>query len=302
MNSPQTALHFSGGKDSLATLYLMEDSWPEILVVWLNTGAAFPETEKFVREVAKQLPHFLEITTDVISDLNANGLPTDVLPIANTAAAESISGSPLPLRLRSWIDCCSRNIWFPMSAKMQELGIRKVIRGTRLAEPLVHPSLKSGAVFNGIEYIFPILSWSDEEVDSYLESKGLSIPSSISHLPHSLDCWCCTAYLEHHAPIIQWMERAHPEKHRQVHAALSAIREATTRSLFPLHRLTSIPQLKGEPTCPTPAKSNDALSKESSPAPSRKKASPGTKPHASRNTPTPSRSRKPNRRKPRGRK
>ena len=38
------ALQFSGGKDSLAVLYLCKEWWNKITVVWLNTGSAFPET------------------------------------------------------------------------------------------------------------------------------------------------------------------------------------------------------------------------------------------------------------------
>jgi phosphoadenosine phosphosulfate reductase len=39
----RTALQFSGGKDSLACLHLYREQWPDLLVMWLNTGAVYPE-------------------------------------------------------------------------------------------------------------------------------------------------------------------------------------------------------------------------------------------------------------------
>jgi len=38
----ETVLQFSGGKDSLACLYLLKPRWHEIMVLWLSTPAVLP--------------------------------------------------------------------------------------------------------------------------------------------------------------------------------------------------------------------------------------------------------------------
>jgi len=49
------ALHVSGGKDSLATLYLLRPYWDKLTVYWLNSGDTVPATESMMREIASAI-------------------------------------------------------------------------------------------------------------------------------------------------------------------------------------------------------------------------------------------------------
>jgi len=57
-------LSFSGGKDSIACLHLVKDYLDKVVVVWVNTGANFPEIEQMMREVKSIVTHFHEIKND----------------------------------------------------------------------------------------------------------------------------------------------------------------------------------------------------------------------------------------------
>ena len=58
-----TALLFSGGKDSLACLYLYRDVWDRLPVIWVNTGAAYPEMIEYMEGWKRRRPHFIEVKT-----------------------------------------------------------------------------------------------------------------------------------------------------------------------------------------------------------------------------------------------
>ena len=50
----EIAVAFSGGKDSLVALHLTLQTKPDVKVVWNNTLVEYPETVKFVRQLAKE--------------------------------------------------------------------------------------------------------------------------------------------------------------------------------------------------------------------------------------------------------
>ena len=45
------ALQVSGGRDSIACLYLMRPYWDRVTVYWLDTGAAYPETVSLMQRI-----------------------------------------------------------------------------------------------------------------------------------------------------------------------------------------------------------------------------------------------------------
>ena len=226
-----TALQFGGGKDSLACLYLLEPRWSEITVAWINTGAAFPETRALMERIAKLVPHFLEIKSDVITDITQNGWPVDVLPIRHSAQGQIIESTRL--KLRSWFDCCGTNMWRPLDAKMRELGVTEIVRGQRNQELYKSP-VRDGTTLDGITYRFPLQDWTTEQVFDYLKGRGVDIPANYAFAPTSLDCWLCTAYLDEKAPQLHYTKMYHPNKHRVVVEKLTEIRAAIDRTYQPL--------------------------------------------------------------------
>jgi len=85
-------LQFSGGRDSLACLYLLKEQWNDLTVVWMNAGAPWPQTVEQMEEIKKLVPHFLEITGDVLGQNEAFGIPSDIVPITNSLQGQIARG------------------------------------------------------------------------------------------------------------------------------------------------------------------------------------------------------------------
>jgi len=180
----KVALMFSGGKDSIACLHLIKNYLDKTTVVWVNTGASFPEIEALMEETRQQVPHFLEIKTNQPESIKSKGYPVDVVPVNYTVLGQSVT-SIKDFKVRSYFECCAENFWLPCDAEVRKLGITGVIRGQRQSESHRAP-VKSGYVENGIEYNFPIESWSDSEVIDYLKSKDVVIDERLSMAHSSL--------------------------------------------------------------------------------------------------------------------
>jgi phosphoadenosine phosphosulfate reductase len=226
------ALHFGGGRDSLACLYLLRPRWPEITVVWMNPGAPFPETVAQMEAIKAVVPNFLEVRADVLTNIKNHGWPTDVLPVRNAYWGKQSTGET-GIMMQTWFDCCSNSFWFPMQRKMHELGVTKIYRGQRLSEDYKSP-MRSGQIVDGITYEFPLENWSEQQVSDYLTEQGVKIPAHYAHTQKSLDCWCCTAYLDAKLDQLQYLKNRHPDKYEIVAAALTEMRAAVRAAGVPL--------------------------------------------------------------------
>ena len=225
----QIALQFSGGKDSLACLFVMRPYWDRLAVYWVNTGAAFPETIALMDEVRAMVPRFVEIRSDQPADLIENGYPVDLLPTWNAREVMPYVGESR-VRLQAFLACCFRNVMAPMQARMIEDGVTLVIRGQRTQEA-AKSTVRSGAVDAGVEYLFPIEDWSGEDVRAYLADKPISLPENYADMDTSLDCWSCTAYLKDNIGKRRYMKRRHPEMYRVVSERLAVISRETQREV-----------------------------------------------------------------------
>lgn len=210
----KVALMFSGGKDSLACLHLVKDYLDKTVVVWVNTGANFPEIEQMMREIKAIVTHFHEIKTDQPASIKAKGYPVDVVPVNYTVLGQSVT-SIKDFKVRSYFECCSENFWIPCDAELRKLGITGVIRGQRNDEGHRAP-IKSGHVENGIEYFLPIEDWKDSDVMDYLRSKNVIINERLSMAHSSLDCWNCTAYMAESAERFKYIKKHHPSKYESI--------------------------------------------------------------------------------------
>jgi len=210
----KVALMFSGGKDSLACLHLVKDYLDKVLVVWVNTGANFPEIEQMMREVKSIVTHFHEIKTNQPESIKSKGYPVDVVPVNYTLLGQSVT-SIKDFKVRSYFECCSENFCIPCDAEMRKLGVTGIIRGQRNSEGHRAP-IKSGHIENGIEYYLPIESWKDSEVIDYLRSKDVVINERLSMAHSSLDCWNCTAYMAESAERFKYIKKNHPSKYESI--------------------------------------------------------------------------------------
>jgi 3'-phosphoadenosine 5'-phosphosulfate sulfotransferase (PAPS reductase)/FAD synthetase len=224
-----TVLSFSGGKDSLACLYLARPAWDEMTVVWVNTGDAFPETIAQMEEVRAMVPHFLEVNSDQPAQQARCGYPSDVVPVWDTPLGRAADASRA-FKVQDPFMCCGSNIWAPMMRAVKALGADTVIRGQRLAETK-KSQLRHGDVVEGVRYLFPIEDWSDEAVVQFLDDQGVALPEHYAFVNSSLDCQHCTAYLGENQGKFTYMKQRHPALYRDVVQRVAYLVDATQAEL-----------------------------------------------------------------------
>lgn len=216
----RVAFQFSGGRDSTAALYLLKDFWGLMRVFHLDAGEQFPETRRVVERVGR------DVKIEVIkSDVNAYrervGLASDLVPADNTPVGRLVSGRTIKIVGR--YDCCRDNIMLPMHRRMVEEGITLIIRGQR-DEDYAHPPFRSGGVDpqTGLEFLYPIESWTGAEVDQYLKANELPVadyyPEGVKNGP---ECMGCTAWWDDGR--LQYMKRFHPKEHAAYKERIKAI-------------------------------------------------------------------------------
>jgi len=215
------ALQFSGGKDSLAVLLLLRPFWDRLTVYWLNSGDAFPETVALMGLVRDTVSSFVEVAGRQPAVLSGMGWPTDVVPAVSTPFGVAADGSAR----QSLIDrytCCYHSLMLPMHERMVADGVTLVIRGQKNLDAVKAPT-RSGHVLNGIEFLYPIEGWSDEQVFRFLSEQDATLtPQYDEGMPSSLDCMHCTGWLEHRSS--GYLASRHPEVHQEVNRRLRQIR------------------------------------------------------------------------------
>lgn len=227
-------LAFSGGKDSLACLFLNASRLHEIHVLWVNTGSYYPEALKIVEEVRKLCPNFHEIKTDKNEQNRQCGLPSDLVPIDATRIG-MMTTTEKPLMVQDYLSCCYANISKPLMDTAKQLGLKYLIRGQRNEEGHKATS-RNGDVVQGITFLHPIEDWSEKKVYEYLKHH-IDIPEHLYLKHSSLDCYDCTGYLGQSLDRMQWAEKNHPELALEHKTKLRAVREAIWPVLTDLEAL-----------------------------------------------------------------
>lgn len=215
-------LQLSGGKDSLVCLELLRPYLDRITVLWMNTGAAFPETVEQMARIRETVPHFVEINSDQPAQVAERGYPVDVLPVGSHTVVQHLTGQTR-LPLQGFLECCMANLMGPMHQATAALGATLVIRGQKSADEFKGP-LRTGDVVAGVEYWFPVEDWTDAEILAYADVRGV-LPAHYADSETSLDCWSCTAYLKHNHGKLRYMRERHPAWGQEVDRRLIAIRQ-----------------------------------------------------------------------------
>jgi len=225
-----TAILFSGGKDSLACLYLNKDRWNDIYVVWCNTGAAYPDVIEYMEKWRKVLPHFIEVKTNQPANIAEFGWPADVLPVNNSYLGKLISGEDTPM-MQPYVNCCAANIWFPLHAECIKLGVKYVIKGQKNSDGRKSTS-RDRSVIDGIEYRMPVQDWTDEEVFKFLKFQCVELPECYGRgEKKGRDCWDCTAFRDE---MVEVVENLPEDKKSIVIGRLKAIDDAVGKQWRPI--------------------------------------------------------------------
>jgi 3'-phosphoadenosine 5'-phosphosulfate sulfotransferase (PAPS reductase)/FAD synthetase len=215
------ALQFSGGKDSLACLYLLREQLPELTVYFMDAGDGCPETLAVVEEVKDWVPNFVTVRSDVKAWRKLHGNPSDLVAASSHYIAEPYGISTG--RLSNRFDCCAQNIMRPLHERMVADGVDCVIRGIKTVDTGTIPFEGRDQFY---EVILPIRDWTHDDVFKFLETVGA--PHNAIYDFHNKvsapACIGCTAWWDDAKAA--YLRKLHPERLTEYHASLEQIKHA----------------------------------------------------------------------------
>ncbi|MCW3688669.1 phosphoadenosine phosphosulfate reductase family protein [Burkholderia cenocepacia] len=205
-------LQFSGGKDSLACLYLLRPYWGLLTVMWSSRGDAYPEARELFEDVRGKVRDVIEVGGDEQwRAASINTWPVDSVPAPATWFGRMVEPSADAYGLVNRYDCCLANAWRPMAQAIEAGGFDLVIRGQRDDEAKRVPFASGAADDNGRVYLLPIKRWTKSDVLTYLRRQGVEIPRQYEYGMGSLDCLHCTAYLDENGGKLRYLRDFHPK-------------------------------------------------------------------------------------------
>jgi phosphoadenosine phosphosulfate reductase len=218
------ALQFSGGKDSLAVLDVLRPYLDKITVYWCNPGDPLPEHAAFVRGIGSRLPNFVEIEGRLFETVSKYGIPSDIVPFSSSYAARAI-GVIETHPINGRYDCCFDSLMAPLHERMLEDGTTLIIRGQKSSDRY-KGHLRSGDTdTSGIEYLYPIETWNDQDVLDYLWQHGIELPDYYkAGIGNSIDCAVCTAWLSEGKGA--YLKERHPDLYQTYQSNLLTIAHA----------------------------------------------------------------------------
>jgi 3'-phosphoadenosine 5'-phosphosulfate sulfotransferase (PAPS reductase)/FAD synthetase len=214
----RAALQFSGGKDSLALVYLLRPHWERLTLYHVDAGDLLPEVREIVDRVEAMVPAFVRIDTDSDGWTRQVGLPSDLVPTTSTPAGLTIGASKQPIVDR--FHCCAANIMAPMHYRMIEDRVPLVIRGTKRCD-LPRLPAEDGDTTNGYELWLPIVDWSHDQVFAYLRETGAPICRVYEHKVNAPECATCPAWWSEGRAA--YLAQHHPDLFAAYRAKLAAV-------------------------------------------------------------------------------
>jgi len=224
------ALQFSGGRDSIACLYLMRPYWDALTVYWCDTGSTYPETLSLVCKVRDMVPNFAVIQGLQPEVIAHYGMPSDIVRASATPMGVQVGGGPL---MQDRHSCCLRSKMIPLHQRMLDDGVTLIIRGQKSADKMKAP-VKSGEIHDCIEYLFPLEDWDARKVMAYLREQDAPIPRFYEMLNSAPDCLTCSAWWEEGS--MAYLKRYHHAQYLENRVRLDAIRTAVGEHIAAFNR------------------------------------------------------------------
>ena len=216
----KAALYLSGGKDSLAMLYVMRPWWEKLTVVWLDTGDAPEKTHELMERIKQMVPSFLHVRSNQPEVIATDGLPID-LNVPEMAGEFGNWMSQVGMKFQNRYDCCSKVLWQPLHNAIVDSGFTLLIRGQKENDP-VRPNSRNGDHYDKFELLFPLNEWSDDDVFDYLQENAIPVLGDYSYGRSNIDCCTCTAYL-HEFDRGRFLKEQEPEKYPLYRSRLAMV-------------------------------------------------------------------------------
>jgi 3'-phosphoadenosine 5'-phosphosulfate sulfotransferase (PAPS reductase)/FAD synthetase len=217
------ALQFSGGKDSLALVYLLRPHWDKLTIYHVDTGDLLPEVREIVDMVAGMVPNFRRIETNSTRSMATVGYPTDLMPFSSTTLGLAMGMSRQ--RLVDRFDCCAINLMKPMHDRMVADRVPLVIRGTKRCDT-ARMAAESGDTSLGYELWLPLQDWSHDEVFEYLRAMDAPICRVYEHKVNAPECATCTAWWSEGRT--EYLKKYHPDLYQIYRAKLAVVAAEVT--------------------------------------------------------------------------
>ena len=226
----RVALMFSAGKDSAACLKMLRPHLEHVMVIWVNPGHPYPETVQYMSAVQRSVPHFQMAMGHQQQFIRDHGHPADAVPFEATPLGRKATGQDAPA-LVPLEECCRANLWNPARRAVLDCRVTGCIRGDKACDHL-HGDIHNGEVRDGVEFMFPLFDWTDQQVIDYL---GDELPPSYARgLKTSLDCINCTAYLAENPGRFADLSQRHPEVWAEVRPIVFWMRDNARQHLAAL--------------------------------------------------------------------
>jgi len=128
------------------------------------------------------------------------------------------------IKIQSRYECCARSLMWPMMQRMIDDGITLIIRGQRDDE-YVKPPMRSGQTSpEGFEVLYPIQSWTGDQVSTYLCDNQLPLADFYSSgARRAPECMGCTAWWDEGRST--YLKNKYPKQHAVLLRDLGAIKQ-----------------------------------------------------------------------------
>jgi len=150
-------LSSSFGAQAAVMLHLATRIFPEIPVIFVDTGYLFPETYKFAQSLVERL------------EVNLKVYQSERSP----AWQEAIHGKRWEQGIKGLESYNIENKVEPMNLALEELKAKAWLAGLRRQQSATREALPVIALANGRVKIHPIIDWTDKNVHDYLKENDL---------------------------------------------------------------------------------------------------------------------------------
>ncbi|MBD2039508.1 phosphoadenosine phosphosulfate reductase family protein [Microcoleus sp. FACHB-672] len=209
------AVAFSGGRDSLVALDIARKIRPDIPVMIVNTGIEFPESIKYVRQLAQDWNlNFYEVKpkVDFWKLTGEQGIP--VAGRGNTTFMRDLSNKA-DVKLSN--SCCRRMKETPARQFYREHKIEGVITGLRVSESLMrklnfadYGALRYSKTYNTL-IAWCLYAWKDQDIADYIQKYKLPLNPLYNMGYQRVGCWSCLQDMLYKDSRLFTLQKQHPK-------------------------------------------------------------------------------------------